>query len=202
MTFFTSMEMDNKERFCKLLLDTGRENIQYVIEDLTDMGFFESPASGQGHGAYPGGLLDHSMGVYEAAMALREKALSQRPDLAGQLKEDAVTICALLHDVCKVGRYKLVTRKRKNEIGMYESQDVYEIHDEVFPCGHGEKSVIMLLRMGLDLDDDEIYAIRWHMGPWNLGKEDEKYYRQASKLTPLQSLIHAADTVASSIFER
>ena len=42
--------MDNtiekeKERFCKLLLDTGRENMEYVIEDLEALGFFKAPAS-------------------------------------------------------------------------------------------------------------------------------------------------------------
>jgi len=35
----------NKERFCKLLKETNRENIDYVIEDLEALGFFEAPAS-------------------------------------------------------------------------------------------------------------------------------------------------------------
>lgn len=68
--------------------------------------------------------------------------------------------------------------------------------------GHGEKSVILLLQSGLDLRDDEIYAIRWHMGSWNLSRDDERFYRQAAKATSLQPLIHVADTLASSILER
>lgn len=195
-------ETNMRERFCNLLRATGRENIEYVIEDLTDLGFFEAPASGQGHGAYPGGLLEHSLGVYDMAMATRENILRHRPDLESMLPEDSVAIAALLHDVCKADRYKLVRRKRRNEIGVYEDAEVYEIHDEAFPCGHGEKSVIMLLQSGIDLSEDEICAIRWHMGPWNITKEDEKYYRQASKASPLQPLIHTADTLASAILER
>lgn len=191
-----------RERFCRLLRDTNRENIEYVIEDLTDMGFFEAPASSQGHGAYSGGLLEHSIGVYDMAMATREAVLKSRPDLEKQLSPEKIAITALLHDVCKADRYRLARKKRRNEIGVYEEMEIYEVHDEMFPCGHGEKSVIMLLRSGIDLDDDEIYAIRWHMGPWNLGKEDEKYYRQASRQTPLQAVIHTADTLASAVLER
>ncbi len=176
--------------------------MDYVIEDLTAAGFFDAPASSQGHGAYPGGLLEHSLGVYDMAMSIRDTTLKARPDLAPFLTPEKIAVSALLHDVCKADRYKHVKRKRRNEVGLYEEQEMYEVHDEMFPCGHGEKSVILLLRSGLDLDDDEVYAIRWHMGPWNLTKEDEKYYRQASKQTPLQALIHAADTLASSVLER
>ena len=39
------------------------------------------------------------------------------------------------------------------------------------PVGHGEKSVIMLLRWGLRMTDDEILAIRWHMDPGSLVPE-------------------------------
>ncbi len=201
------MPIDNssaeaKERFCKILRDTGRENIDYVIQDLEDWGFFEAPASAQGHGAYKGGLLEHSLNVYDAAMASRESIVKFRPDLEEQLQPDSIAISALLHDVCKADFYRLVKKKRRNEIGTYETVEMYEIHDENFPVGHGEKSVILLLQSGLDLKDDEIYAIRWHMGPWNLSRDDEKFYRQAGRQSALQPLIHSADTIASAILER
>ena len=190
------------DRFIEILRATGRENIDYIIEDLESWGFFEAPASAQGHYAYPGGLLDQSLNVYDAAMNSREWLIKTRPDLEPQLKVESISIAALLHDVCKADFYRLVRKKKRNEIGTYEEVEAYEIHDENFPVGHGEKSVILLLQSGLDLSDDEIYAIRWHMGPWNLSRDDERFYRQASRLTPLQSLIHAADTIASAIIER
>lgn len=194
--------MTPRERFIDLLRATGRENIEYIIEDLDSWGFFEAPASAQGHYAYPGGLVDHSLGVYDAAMNTREWLVKSRPDLEAQLSPDSIAIAALLHDVCKADFYKRVRKKKKNEIGIYEEVETYEIHDENFPVGHGEKSVIVLLQSGLDLTDDEIYAIRWHMGPWNLSRDDERFYRQASRKTPLQTLIHAADTLASGVLER
>lgn len=191
-----------RARFEKILRDTGRENIDYVLEDLDAWGFFDAPASSQGHGAYPGGLLEHSLNVYDAAIEARKSMIAMRPDLEEDLAEDSIAISALLHDVCKADFYRLVKKKRRNEVGQYEDFEQYEIHDENFPVGHGEKSVILLLQSGLDLHDDEIYAIRWHMGPWNLSRDDEKFYRQAGRATPLQPLIHAADTLASAILER
>ena len=106
------------------------------------------------------------------------------PDLEEFFAPDSIAIAALLHDVCKADFYKLAKKKRRNEVGQYEDFEQYEIHDENFPVGHGEKSVILLLQSGLDLKDDEIYAIRWHMGPWNLSRDDEKFYRQSGKITP------------------
>ena len=198
----SNINADARSRFIEILRATNRENIDYVIEDIDSWGFFTAPASAQGHYAYPGGLLDHSLNVYDAAMNTREWVVRERPDLESQLPTDSIAIAALLHDVCKADFYELVRKKRRNEIGTYEEVETYEIHDEHFPVGHGEKSVILLLQSGLDLTDEEIYAIRWHMGPWNLSRDDERFYRQAGRLTPLQSLIPAADTIASAMLER
>lgn len=195
----------NKERFTTLLKETGRENIDYVIEDLDDLGFFEAPASIKNHNNFPGGLVQHSLNVYDMAMALRQTALQMRPDLENKLREDSIALAALLHDVCKADIYRKVTKARKNEVGQYERFDEYQISYENFPVGHGEKSVIMLLRSGLDLDDDEILAIRWHMGAWGVNAnnhEEDKNYRDSQKKTPLVSLIHSADTLAAQILER
>lgn len=196
---------DNRERFCALLRQTGRENIEYVIEDLTSFGFFEAPASVRNHFNYPGGLVDHSLGVYDAAMMLRKGIVEMRPDLESKLPEDSIILAALLHDTCKANIYRLVTRKRKNEIGLWEEVREYEVNYSGLPVGHGEKSVVMLLRMGLDLEDDEILAIRWHMGPWAVDTtqiEMDKSYREAVRQSPLVPLIHMADTVSAQILER
>lgn len=194
--------MDQKQRFIEILRNTKRENIDYVIEDLEAWGFFTAPASAQGHGAYPGGLLEHSLNVYDCAIAARNAMVAARPDLADELTDEAIAISALLHDVCKAQFYKLVRKKRRNELGTYEDMELYEIQDNHFPVGHGEKSIILLLQSGLDLTDNEIYAIRWHMGPWNLSRDDERFYRSATRQTALMPLIHTADTLASAIIER
>ena len=80
-----SQSEDKKQRFCELLRSTGRENIEYVIEDLDTYGFFEAPASVRNHYNHPGGLVEHSLNVYDAAMMLREGVLKRRPDLEKSL---------------------------------------------------------------------------------------------------------------------
>lgn len=196
---------EKRERFCALLRQTGRENVEYVIEDLESFGFFEAPASVRNHFNHPGGLLEHSLNVYDMAMTLREGILKLRPNMEKELSVNSVILSTLLHDVCKSNIYRQVTRKRKNEIGLWEEVQEYEVDYSGLPVGHGEKSVVMLLRMGLDLEDDEILAIRWHMGAWAVDRcsaEEEKSYREAQRQTPLVSLVHSADTLAAQILER
>lgn len=40
---------DYKEEFINLLMSTRREGIEYVIEDLEELGFFTAPASTNFH---------------------------------------------------------------------------------------------------------------------------------------------------------
>ena len=81
----------------------------------------------------------------------------------------------------------------------------YSVSYKNFPMGHGEKSVILLLCNGLSLYDDEMLAIRWHMGAWGINMnsfEDQRCYDTSRKLYPLISIIQAADGLAASILER
>lgn len=195
----------NRQRFIDLLRATGRDGIDYIIEDLDSWGFFEAPASVRNHFNFPGGLAMHSLNVYDMAMAIRNATEPLRPDLKKQLPEASIALAALLHDVCKTNIYRRTRRKQRNEIGVWEEVEGYEVDYTEMPVGHGEKSVIMLLRSGLDLEDEEIFAIRWHMGPWDLplqSIEMEKSYRKAQERSPLVALIHTADTLAAQLLER
>ena len=139
------------------------------------------------------------------AMALRGAIVPMRADMEKALNPDSIAIAALLHDVCKTNIYRRTKRKQRNEIGVWEEIEGYEVDYTEMPVGHGEKSVIMLLRSGLDLEDEEIFAIRWHMGPWDLPAQSiemDKSYRKAQDRSPLVALIHTADTLAAQILER
>ncbi|MBQ2839465.1 MAG: HD domain-containing protein [Muribaculaceae bacterium] len=193
-----------KSEFIEILKDTGRENIDYVIEDLEDLGFFEAPASSKNHFNFEGGLVEHSLNVYKIAIMLKEQIIKLRPDIVNRIPDDSIAIAALLHDVCKADIYKKVVKKVKNEIGVWEPQESYNIDYSNFPLGHGEKSVIILLRSGLDLSDDEIIAIRWHMGGWDLPFQSSEMIasnKKAKDVCPLLTLIHTADTLAAGILE-
>ncbi|MCM1032614.1 MAG: HD domain-containing protein [Odoribacter sp.] len=194
----------NRERFCTILRSTGIENIEDIIKYLDELKFFEAPASARNHFCFPGGLTLHSLSVYDMAMELRKSIVAMRPDTEDFLAPESIAITALLHDICKADIYRRTLRKQKNEIGQWESVEGYEVDYSNLPVGHGEKSVMMLLRAGLDLEDDEILAIRWHMGPWDLPAQSiemDKSYRLAQKKSPLVPLIHTADTLSAQILE-
>ena len=163
---------ETQNTITRLLLDTRRKGIEKVVDFLDENDFFVLPASTRYQNREMGGLANHSLSVYRFAMKLRDDA-----------------IAALLHDTCKVFNYA-----KDNTDGTFH-------HNYRFPVGHGEKSVIALLRCGLELTDEEIMAIRWHMGPYELPERDtsqeRKEYHIAMKRTPLCDLIQRADKEAT-----
>ncbi len=196
--------MTTKDKILEILDKTDRQGIDEVMDWLKGSGFFMAPASTNFHGNYEGGLADHSLNVYTAAMRLRATALSLNPSLEEQLPEDSIAIATLLHDVCKADVYKEVKKKRQNSFGRWEEYDGYTVDYSNFPLGHGEKSVIILLRLGLDLTDAEIAAIRWHMTAWDLpfqSREALGNLNAAKDKYPLCSILQLADGFASSLME-
>lgn len=194
---------ENKELFSRLLVGTGRDGIEEVLKGIGKLGFYEAPASAKHHLAEEGGLLQHSLNVYEQAMQIRAVQVKMLPGLEGRLWPESVAIAALLHDVCKADIYRRVEKFRKDSNGAWEKYLAYEQDQSHCPLGHGEKSVIRLLRMGLDLTEDEIYAIRWHMAGWDLSdyRESRDSFGKACDKCPLLSVIIAADELATRITE-
>lgn len=194
----------NKEEFLELLRSTKRDGIEDVITDLEELGFFTAPASAGHHLNVEGGLVLHSINTCKAALAIWEGMKPLEPSLATEVKRDSIIIASLLHDVCKSDIYKRSVKKRKNALGQWEDCEGYKVSYKDFPMGHGEKSVILLLCSGLDLSDDEMLAIRWHMGAWGINMnsyEDERCYDTARALYPLVSIIQTADGLAAAILE-
>ena len=196
--------MPTKEEYVQLLQSPGREGIEPVLSYLDKAGFFSAPASAKRHLNYEGGLMEHSMNVCRVALALRKQMVALKPELAEKLSEESVIISALLHDVCKTTLYRKVQKYRKDEYGRWETYDAYESDSSRFPVGHGEKSVIMLLQLGLKLKKEEIVAIRWHMGAWDLSFqsfEQKTNISEANDRFPLASLLQAADSLSTHLLE-
>lgn len=195
-----------EERFTDILTKTERRGIDSILTKLKNLGFFEAPASSRFHLSFKGGLAEHSMNVYEAAMMLREQIILKKPELEEQLPLDSIAICALLHDVCKTDIYKEGILSRKNDDGYWEKYVGYSVdYNNALPLGHGEKSVILLLSWGLELKPEEMLAIRWHMGPWDLAMqsaEQKESLNAAKAKSPLVSLIQLSDGIATGLLER
>lgn len=193
----------DKAAFIEALKSTKREGVDKVIEGLEKIGFFEAPASSNHHLAQAGGLVKHSLNVYSQALSIAKAQIILNPDMAKRLPEDSIAIAALLHDTCKAGVYKPELKHRKTPEGRWEDYYGYVADYSSCPLGHGEKSVIRLLRMGLNLTNDEILAIRWHMAGWDLADSFEARgnLSAACDKCPLLSVIIAADELATRITE-
>jgi HD superfamily phosphohydrolase YqeK len=196
---------NKKTKFKEMILSTHREGAENVIAMLEELGFFKAPASTKFHLNYEGGLLEHSLNVCEIALELRELMIRKKDHLLHALPVESVIIAALLHDVCKADIYKATVKKQKNADGVWCDVPGYDVDYSNFPMGHGEKSVIVLLKNGLKLTDDEIVAIRWHMTPWDLpfqSYEMKSSLNAAREYSPLLAIIQAADGLAANILER
>lgn len=148
---------DKKAQFLEIFnTHITRDGKDDLLDWLNHSDFFTAPASTRFHGNHEGGLLEHSINVYNSLVSLLENT-----GLKENYSNETIAIVALLHDVCKVNYYKKGTRNVK-ENGVWVQKEVYEV-DEKFPCGHGEKSVIILQNF-IHLDSEEIFAIRAHMG--------------------------------------
>lgn len=197
--------MENlKKEFQSRLLETKREGIENVIKHLDRLGFFVAPASTKFHLNVKGGLMQHSWNVCNTALMLREQMIQMKPELEGKLPVDSIIIASLLHDACKANIYKETLLNRKNDQGIWEKVPGYEVDYSSLPLGHGEKSVIMLLALGLKLTRDEMLAIRWHMTAWELAfqsPEQKGNLQKAREIAPLCAIIQAADGLSSALLE-
>jgi hypothetical protein len=194
-----------KAEFIEMLKSTEREGIDYVIEELERLGFFEAPASANHHLNVEGGLTLHSLNVAKASLSIWEAMKPLEPTIEKEVSRDSIIIASLLHDVCKADIYRRSIKKRKNALGQWEDSEGYKLTYKNFPMGHGEKSVIVVLLTGLELSDAEMLAIRWHMGAWGINQnslEDCKSYDVARKLYPLVSIVQTGDSLAAAILER
>lgn len=194
---------DNSNKFREILRSTNRKGVDEVIDGLEKLGFFQAPASSKHHLAYAGGLVQHSLNVYCQADAIRTAQIRLDAKMEERLPMDSIIIASLLHDVCKAEIYKPVQKFRKNAEGHWENYPGWDFDYSHCPLGHGEKSVIRLLRMGLEMTTEEIAAIRWHMAGWDLSayREAKENFSKACDLYPLLSVLIAADELATRITE-
>ena len=108
--------MTNKERFISLCNDIDRDGMHELMEWLEKSDFYSAPASTRFHGNYAGGLLEHSLNVYDEL-----KRLLEIYGDSVSVSETTIRIVSLFHDLCKVNFYTTEKRNRKNSAGQWES---------------------------------------------------------------------------------
>ena len=190
--------MTAKERFIEIYTQNiTREGADKLLDFLLNgSDFFTAPASTRYHGAHEGGLVEHSLNVYDCLKDMMDRP--RMKEVYGiEYPEESIAIAALLHDVCKVNFYKTSYRNVKDETGRWQSVPYYTIEDTL-PYGHGEKSAYIVSAY-MRLTRDEAFAIRYHMG--FSGTEDANQVGKALEMFPLAFLLCMADMEASYYVE-
>lgn len=186
---------EKKLEFKRLVMENISRNgvaqiIQY-LENETD--FFKAPASSKYHGAYAGGLLEHSINVFKM---LNESEILKKENIS----KESIAIVSLFHDICKVNMYVEGTRNVKKD-GVWVQVPTYNIQEKM-PYGHGEKSVYILMREGLKLTDEEALAIRYHMGGFTDSVKGGSYALNSVFNSNILALeLHLADMRATYYLE-
>ena len=206
----------NQTRFEELMRQVnreGKEELLKYIKEETD--FFTAPASTNFHLACEGGLLQHSLNVYDCLMLKKQNPVWE--PILRDVPQESLIIVSLLHDLCKANFYVKTTRNVKtyepekvtaapsrqvkhDDMGdfIWETVPGYRIEDSL-PLGHGEKSVIMIMDH-MSLMEEEQLAIRWHM----MFSEEKSTYSSVGKameMYPLVLALHEADMEDSKLFE-
>lgn len=195
---------DPKADFLTIYKDIRRPGADKLLAWLETTDFFTAPAGAKHHGAHAGGLVVHSLNVWNR---LREITLRDTIDGKAILDltpetNETVAILALLHDVCKVGVYHTETKRRRNpDTGTWEDYQAYTFRDP-FPLGHGEKSLYLITKY-MALTEEEALAIRWHMGAFDDAvKGGSRALDAAMDVSPWVWRLHEADMRAARIDER
>jgi len=190
--------MTARDRFISIFKSKiKREGADKLLDYLISSDFFTAPASARYHSAYEGGLLDHSLNVYDCLSAyLNRDYVKEKFKL--NYTEETIAIVSLLHDICKVNVYKPGYRNVKNEQGKWEQVPTFEFDDRL-PYGHGEKSVYMISPF-IKLTREEAFAIRYHMGFSNV--DDQRNVGKAFEMFPLAFALSTADMEATYYLEK
>ena len=188
-----------KEKFIEIYKrEITRPGADKMLEFLESSrsDFFTAPASTRFHGAYEGGLCEHSINVYECLKDYLERP-RVKEEYGLEVSPESIAIVSLLHDVCKIKCYKKGKRNVKDETGKWISVDTFE-YDDTLPYGHGEKSVYMISPY-MQLTREEAFAIRYHMG--FSGGEDVRNVGKAFEMFPLAFALSTADMEATYFIE-
>lgn len=177
-----------------------RRGSEQLLNFLEVNGFFEAPASMKHHGSFPGGLAAHSVNVFERLAWIAANETRTQSE-ALDFNIEPLAVVSLLHDICKMDAYKLTDKWEKDENGKPQQVQRYTYTNN-FPVGHGEKSVILIMRF-MELTEEEMLAIRWHMGPYDFYAKGGGYdLDNAFKQCKLAVMLHLADMMATHFDER
>lgn len=154
-----------------------------------DSSWLTSPASTKYHLNTPGGLLEHSVGVTETLLKIRET-------LAPQISEESCVIVGLLHDVGKIGMPGKPRYIKNTDAWQIKNRNMtYNINPDEVYMGLAARSIYLISKY-IPLSDSEAQAILYHDGQYVEGNKEVAHHEM-----PLTLLAHFADLWTATVYE-
>jgi len=161
-----------------------------LVTWLRSTDFYKAPASTIYHESFVGGLLVHTLNVYNNMIALRSASQFKDVDIV------SAALVALTHDWCKIGLYETYQKNVKNEsTGQWEKVDAFRYNQTGVPLGHGVSSMFLASKF-FRLSTEEALAIRWHMNRFRVCEDEISELQKANETFPLVHLIQFADALS------
>ena len=196
------VDIDYDDSDPKSVLYTAIHNVEDFVERIPEE-YFISPASTKYHGAFSGGLMYHSLGVLKSVLDTCDvymykyyessylTSLNVKHDICTEIRH---SICSnlpaiLLHDFCKVGKYKFIEDKNKWEYN----------YDSVTSFQHGAESYRRIIHEGFHLSKEWELAVVYHMGVFDVSKQEMMDFSSITEKVPEVLLLHHADMISTKI---
>jgi hypothetical protein len=154
-----------------------------------DTNWLTAPASTRFHLNREGGLLEHSVGVTETLLRVRES-------LAPGISEESCVIVGLLHDVGKVGMPGKPNYLRNTvDWEIKRMGKTYTNNPELVYMGLAQRSLYLIAKY-IPLSDSEAQAVLYHDGLYVEGNKEV-----GGRESPLLLLLHFADLWTARVYE-
>lgn len=150
--------IDNIETYKRLvtekIVDPARKSGLLRLVDKLEQTLILAPASTRTdyHGAFPGGLVDHSLKVVKTMAALNRA-------YEANLSADSMVLVGLFHDIGKCGNGERDYYLPKNSEWHNKQGIMYEVNTDITNMPVSLRSLYLLQRFGVALFEDEHYAI-------------------------------------------
>ncbi len=163
----------------------GYENKLNVFDSIRNTDFFTAPASTKYHNAYTGGLLIHTLNVYNRILEL-----SELPQF-NHIKYHSMALVALTHAWCRIGLYESYYKNVKDEYGNWKQVEAFRKVEPPVPLGYGESSLYMAQKY-FKLNLEETLAIRWYGGKYYCDSTLDDMLNTAERNYPLVNMLQFA----------
>ena len=158
-----------------------------------------TPASGKTyyHGAYPGGLVEHTLNVINYALQLYDLWIANENKPA--FTKEELIFCALNHDLGKVGDLEEPYFVEHNERWRKDRGEIFIHNDKIRWMDVADRSLWLLQYFGVKYNQTEMLAIMLHDGLYD--EANKSYliaYTEGKQLRDnLPILLHHADMMAT-----